>query len=462
MKSLKLTLLFAVIVLFSSQVFAQAKKTKPGISAGVLGAVNLTEFRVTNAQGRDYKTGTGWAAGVWLNLPLTEKLSFEPQAQWSVLKYVGNNNPAGQFAGTIQYQSVPLLLKYKTSKDFSIFAGPQVDFNNSLKNDNTNTYFKKDFLAVSTAVTAGVELFSERKVQIYGRYIYGITDMKTAQNFNANKGNIGFYNTGFQFGLKVKLYEKKKALPPPPPPPAPVVPVVVAPKDTDGDGVIDDNDKCPSVKGLAKYQGCPIPDTDKDGINDEQDKCPTVAGTAKYQGCPIPDTDKDGINDDEDKCPTVAGLARYQGCPIPDTDQDGVNDEDDKCPTVKGTVENNGCPELKTQYNFDNKKVLFVTGSAVLTKASKIELEKVVKAMNEYPSLKLYVDGFTDNTGSDKINKALSLKRANSVKAHLFSKKIAAERLLTDGLGSTSPIAENKTAKGRSANRRVEFRVREL
>jgi outer membrane protein OmpA-like peptidoglycan-associated protein len=264
----------------------------------------------------------------------------------------------------------------------------------------------------------------------------------------------------YTIGIASPLKDKPKPVvvaPPPPPPPAPVVE-----KDTDGDGILDKNDKCPTVAGVAKYQGCPVPDTDGDGINDENDKCPTVKGLAKYQGCPIPDTDKDGINDEEDKCPTVAGLARYQGCPIPDTDQDGVNDEEDKCPTVKGTVENTGCPELSKQYNFDNKKLLFVTGSSLLTKGSKVELEKVIKAMNEYPSLKLYVDGHTDITGSDKINMPLSLKRANSVKAYLFSKKIAAERLLTDGFGSSKPIADNKTTKGKAQNRRVEFRVQEL
>ena len=46
---------------------------------------------------------------------------------------------------------------------------------------------------------------------------------------------------------------------PPPPPPIP---------DTDGDGILDNVDKCPTVAGIAKYQGCPIPDTDKDGIDD--------------------------------------------------------------------------------------------------------------------------------------------------------------------------------------------------
>jgi len=272
--------------------------------------------------------------------------------------------------------------------------------------------------------------------------------------------NLAVNHMGYSIGIASPLKDKPQPVvvtPPPPPPPPPVVE-----KDTDGDGILDKNDKCPTIPGVAKYQGCPVPDADDDGINDENDKCPTVKGLAIYQGCPIPDTDKDGINDEEDKCPTVAGLARYKGCPIPDSDGDTVNDEEDKCPTIKGSVENNGCPELAKQYNFDNKKVLFVTGSAVLTKAFKVELGKVVKALNEFPTLKLYVDGHTDNTGTDKINNPLSLKRANSVKAYLFSKKIVADRLLTDGFGSSKPIGDNKTTKGKTANRRVEFRVQEL
>jgi OmpA-OmpF porin, OOP family len=263
------------------------------------------------------------------------------------------------------------------------------------------------------------------------------------------------YTLGIVAPLKDRPAPAPRMAPAPPPPPP-------APKDTDGDGIIDENDKCPTVPGIAKYNGCPVPDTDGDGINDENDKCPTVKGLAKYQGCPVPDTDKDGINDEEDKCVTVPGLPRYQGCPIPDSDGDGVNDEEDKCPTVKGTVANFGCPELGKQYNFDNRKVLFNTGTATLTPSSKKELEKVVKALNEYPSLKLYVDGHTDNTGSDKINLPLSLKRANAVKAFIFSKKIEGARLITEGFGSTKPLEPNTSAKGRSQNRRVEFRIQEL
>jgi outer membrane protein OmpA-like peptidoglycan-associated protein len=462
MKNLKLILMLTVFLsgILTVQAQTKTKSPKPGISAGVLAAGNLTWFQVKNQPTNNirYNAGLGWAGGLWLNIPLTSKLSFEPQFQYSVLDYTGNNNPFNQFDGRLQYQSLPLLFKYKVGSDLAIIAGPQVDFTNSIKNDGPAKYFKSQYESISTILTAGFELFPRNRVQVYGRYMYGISDLKSITN--PNKG-FDFYNQGLQMGVKVKIYEKKKALPPPPPPAPPAPVVVPEPKDTDGDGITDDNDKCPTVKGVAKYKGCPVPDTDGDGVNDENDKCITVKGLAKYQGCPIPDTDKDGVNDEEDKCPTVMGLARYQGCPIPDTDGDGVNDEEDKCPTVKGTIENKGCPELAKQYKFDYKKVLFLTGKAILTKSSKVELEKVVKAMTEYPSLKLYVEGHTDNSGSDKINIPLSLKRANAVKTYLFTRKIAAERMLTKGFGSTMPIDSNKTPKGKANNRRVEFSVRE-
>lgn len=63
---------------------------------------------------------------------------------------------------------------------------------------------------------------------------------------------------------------------------------------------------------------------------------------------PKPDTDGDSVPDDIDKCPTVPGISRYNGCPVPDTDKDGINDEYDKCPTVAGTKDNNGCPATHT------------------------------------------------------------------------------------------------------------------
>jgi len=263
------------------------------------------------------------------------------------------------------------------------------------------------------------------------------------------------YHLQHSIGIAGSLLKKKK-------PEVKVPEVVVAPPpaDTDKDGIIDTQDKCPTVPGLAKYQGCPIPDTDKDGINDEQDKCPTVPGLARYQGCPIPDSDGDGINDEEDKCPKVAGLARYNGCPIPDTDGDGLNDEVDKCPKDKGSAANNGCPLLEelTEYKFDFRKVQFVTGSAALTKVAKAELDKASKIMTEHPDIKVSVEGHTDNTGRAASNQTLSEKRAAAVKAYIVAKGVAADRLQAKGFGSTKPVANNKTLAGRALNRRVEYK----
>jgi outer membrane protein OmpA-like peptidoglycan-associated protein len=253
--------------------------------------------------------------------------------------------------------------------------------------------------------------------------------------------------------------------------------------DSDGDGIIDKNDKCPNEIGTAKYEGCPIPDTDKDGINDEMDKCPNEPGTAKYQGCPIPDTDKDGINDEEDKCPNQPGTAKYQGCPIPDTDGDGINDEEDKCPSqagpasnggcpitdrdndgvsdeedkcpdVAGTKENNGCPEIPADVSkllsTSSQNISFGPNSAKLSTTANSSLTKVATVLNEHPEMKLRIEAHADN--AEKSGDAISEQRANAVKTYLVSKGISADRIEVQGFGSAQPVADNNTTAGRTKN----------
>jgi len=255
------------------------------------------------------------------------------------------------------------------------------------------------------------------------------------------------FNHGVSYSMPLKLKEKKPVVLPPPPPPA----------DTDNDGVIDANDKCPTVAGLAKYAGCPIPDTDKDGVNDEQDKCPTVAGLAKYGGCPIPDTDKDGINDEQDKCPTVAGLSRYNGCPIPDTDKDGINDEVDACPTEAGISANHGCPDVQQILTQAASNLKFATGKSYLSVKQLANLDAVVAVLAKYTNVSVAVGGHTDNTGAERLNSKLSINRASVVAKYLIKKGVDAKRITSSGFGYANPAADNKTKEGRAQNRRAEL-----
>ena len=110
-------------------------------------------------------------------------------------------------------------------------------------------------------------------------------------------------------------------------------------KDSDDDGVADEEDACPTIAGPVELGGCP--DTDGDGIADREDACPNDAGEQRMNGCP--DRDGDGVADNADDCPDDAGLRRFSGCP--DTDGDNIIDKEDNCPTVVGIPAMNGCPD---------------------------------------------------------------------------------------------------------------------
>jgi outer membrane protein OmpA-like peptidoglycan-associated protein len=300
---------------------------------------------------------------------------------------------------------------------------------------------------IPLGVGLNVNFFDEGRLFVNSTYRVPITTSSANYHFVHSVGISG----------RISKKKEAKVIEPPPPPPPP------APKDTDNDGIIDDNDKCPTIAGVAKYEGCPVPDTDKDGINDDNDKCPTVAGLAKYQGCPIPDTDKDGINDEEDRCPNQAGVARYGGCPVPDKDKDGINDEEDKCPETPGVAAQQGCPEISEEVTktvaYAAKNVYFATGSTKLLSQSYKPLNELVKVLQDNTSLKLKIDGHTDNVGSDELNMKLSDGRAASVKKYLVSKGVDESRLESEGFGETTPVEDNKTAAGRTKNRRVEMKV---
>ena len=88
-----------------------------------------------------------------------------------------------------------------------------------------------------------------------------------------------------------------------------------------------------------------------------------------------------------------------------------------------------------------------------------IELNRVVKLLNENPSIEIEMSAHTDSRGSDEYNFKLSDNRAKSVMEYIISKGIDPSRITSHGYGETKPVATNETDEGRQLNRRVEFKI---
>ncbi len=326
-----------------------------------------------------------------------------------------------------------ILEKRKYIADPYIFAGLTGSYHPS--------YFGFD-----VPVGIGVNLNLVKKQQVYFNIEAGYKAAITNNDYDHLQ-----YTAGVVYWFKPR-YRKVEVL---------TENVVAAPvPDMDNDGVPDSLDKCPTIPGLAEYNGCP--DTDGDGVPDNLDKCPLVPGLKAFDGCP--DTDGDGIPDNLDKCPYVAGTAEYNGCPPPDRDHDGVLDNVDKCPDEPGPASNFGCPVIQKEVielvEKAARSVYFEEGKAVLKKVSYKSLDKIVKVMQDNPKLFVDISGYTDSLGSDERNIKLSDDRANVCRAYLTDKGVAADRITAKGYGKADAVATNKTALGRAQNRRTEFKLR--
>lgn len=105
------------------------------------------------------------------------------------------------------------------------------------------------------------------------------------------------------------------------------------------------------------------------------------------------------------------------------------------------------------------KNIFFETASAELLNTSQNELNKVVDLMKKNPSMKIQVNGHTDNVGADADNMKLSVSRSLSVKNYLIEHGIDAGRITNKGFGETKPIDTNATDQGRANNRRTEIEI---
>lgn len=105
------------------------------------------------------------------------------------------------------------------------------------------------------------------------------------------------------------------------------------------------------------------------------------------------------------------------------------------------------------------KNVFFDVNKAELKPESMIELDKVVQLLKENPTIKIEIDGHTDNVGKPADNLTLSNNRAKAVINYFLYKGVAADRLSSKGFGETKPVADNTSEQGRAKNRRTELKV---
>jgi outer membrane protein OmpA-like peptidoglycan-associated protein len=111
--------------------------------------------------------------------------------------------------------------------------------------------------------------------------------------------------------------------------------------------------------------------------------------------------------------------------------------------------------EVGKSYRVNDIK--YATSSAAITKSSEYILDELITFLRENPTVKIRIEGHTDNVGRSEDNMALSNDRAFTVMDYLQTKGIAGPRLTFKGYGQTKPLASNDTPEGRAQNRRTEF-----
>jgi OOP family OmpA-OmpF porin len=141
-----------------------------------------------------------------------------------------------------------------------------------------------------------------------------------------------------------------------------------------------------------------------------------------------------------------------------DADDDGVLDQVDQCPDTRpgAKVDTLGCEHRDV---ISLPGVNFQSGSDLLTPGAEKLIQEVAATLVEIDYLQIEVVGHTDSQGDAVNNQGLSDRRAKTVFDFLIRYGADENRMTFKGYGESEPIADNSTAQGRAANRRVELRV---
>jgi outer membrane protein OmpA-like peptidoglycan-associated protein len=103
--------------------------------------------------------------------------------------------------------------------------------------------------------------------------------------------------------------------------------------------------------------------------------------------------------------------------------------------------------------------ILFDVNSSTLKPIASDNIKKLSEILNKYSDTDILIEGHTDNTGDDKYNEELSIKRAEAVSNFTKMQGIKGDRITTVGYGETQPVESNETVEGRAKNRRVDIAI---
>ena len=115
--------------------------------------------------------------------------------------------------------------------------------------------------------------------------------------------------------------------------------------------------------------------------------------------------------------------------------------------------------KLSQGKSFEISNIYFENNSYELQDAVKEVLVEFASYLELNSTLLIEVNGFTDNVGNMQDNQLLSENRSKAVRDFILKQGVSKERVLYNGYGESFPVSSNKTKKGRSKNRRTEFKI---
>jgi len=425
-----------IVLLLLAQV--SVAQTKYGITAGA-GKSSLYKFPVPPEDDNCYKGQSSWWAGLTINKTLVENsLGLVASATYSKKGYKYAIQKENGAANTIKDSGFSQDLKYA---DINLYLRKKFMFGE----ESTQSFF------VGTGPMAS--LFINGKEQVQASYFGNIVPSKDITNNKLEKGSgAGKYNPAFfswNFAIGVELNDIAVWLH-----------TSIALSDYFQDAGKAEKHQIKTFGINASYSF--YTHHKKERTEKERPEKHAVVPPVIAKDSLI-DSDGDNVADINDKCPTVKGVARYQGCPVPDTDGDGVNDEEDRCKTVAGTAANHGCPVVDTVKNTAKDTVRFVVyfepGKSILRSEAYQTLTQVVNLLKANSKLSVICNGHTDYVGNEEANYSRSLARATVCADYITSFYISKTRVTINAFGNKMPAADLTDPLVQWKNRRVEILV---